>query len=188
MDDNKLFEEYASVAADTRSLSDRRQTVGDLFLGVNSLFLAAAGIVAAGDHLASWWPVAIVSAIAVITIFMNSIWLRLIGRYRALTSLRIRYLEALEKALQEVGTFDTISLLSENGKDTYTIKRGVYLTEQDSKLYNKGFKTGFFKLERDLVITFIFAYILLTLATAGLTYLVLNHYLPPLIIGLPLGG
>ena len=106
--------EYLAIAENTAKLSDRRQTVSDLFLGVNSLFLAAAGFVAVSDNLKSWWAVGIVLAITVIAIVINSIWYRLIRRYRALISLRIRYLEALERALQEVGTFDEVMLSSED--------------------------------------------------------------------------
>lgn len=186
--DNKLFDEYVAIAENTAKLSDRRQTLGDLFLGINSLFLAAAGFVALSNHLTSWWAVTIVGAITVITIIMNSIWFRLIGRYRALINLRIRYLEALEVALQEVGTFGPIILASEDGKDKYPILRGVYLIEKKSDLYSKGAKMGFFKLERELVVTFIFAYILIAVASGVLTYLVIHNILPQLIITLPIGG
>lgn len=186
--DNKLFDEYVAVADNTKNLSDRRQTLGDLFLSINSFFLAAAGFVALSNHLTSWWAVAIVLAITVITIIMNSIWYRLIGRYRALISLRIHYLEGLERALQDAGMFGSIILVSEDGQEKHTVSRGVYLIEQKSDLYNKGAKIGFFKLERDLVVTFIFAYILIAVATGVLTYLVANHILPQLIITLPIGG
>jgi hypothetical protein len=66
--------------------------------------------------------------------------------------------------------------------------RGVYLIEKKSDLYSKGAKMGFFKLERDLVVTFIVAYILLALASVVLTYLVTNNMLPQLIIAIPIGG
>lgn len=186
--DDKLFDEYTTIVENTAKLSDRRQTVSDLFLGVNSLFLAAAGFVAISSHLTSWWAVAITGAIAAVTLITNSIWLRLIGRYRTLINLRIRYLEALELALQSQGTFGTIAIASEDSKKTTTVSRGVFLIEKDSSLYRKGAKVGFFKLESNLVVTFMLAYVVLALAAAILTYLVINHYLPPLMITLPSGG
>lgn len=188
MPENKLFEEYVAVMENTKSLSDRRQTLGDLFLGINSLFLAAAGFVAASDHLASWWPVGIVCTIAVITIFMNTRWYKLINSYRTLINLRVRYLEALERALQDSGAFNEITLFSEDGKEKHSTLRGVHLIEKDATYYRKGAQVGFFKLERDLVVTFIVAYIVLTVATAAFTFLVMNHILPPLILSLPIGG
>lgn len=187
MADETMFKEYLAVAADTAKLSDRRQTVSDLFLGINSLFLAAAGFVAISSHLTSWWAAIIVGAITCITIIFNIIWLRLIGRYRTLISLRIRYLEALETALQAEGTFSQVAILSEDGKQSIPVKRGVYLVEQDSSLYRKGAKVGFYRLERALVRTFIAAYVVLAVAEAVLTYLVTSHMLDPLTIQVPIG-
>lgn len=45
------FREYLAVADDTAKLSDRRQTVSDLFVGINRLFLAATGYVAISSQL-----------------------------------------------------------------------------------------------------------------------------------------
>jgi hypothetical protein len=188
MADDKLFEEYATIVENTAKLSDRRQTVSDLFLGVNSLFLASAGFVAVTSHLQTWWPVVICGAITVITFIINTIWLQLIKRYRTLINLRIRYLEGLESALQAQGTFGTISIDSEDSKKKTTVSRGVFLIEKDSTLYRKGAKVGFFKLESNLVITFRLAYVVLTIAVAILTYLVINHYLPALNIPVSPGG
>jgi len=188
MAEDSLLTEYLAITENTAKLSDRRQTVSDLFLGVNSLFLAAAGFVAVSNRLTSWWAVAIVIAITGIACIINSIWYRLIGRYRALINLRIRYLEGLEVALQESGVFGPLTLSSEDGKDKHAVLRGVYLIEKKSDLYSKGAKMGFFKLERDLVATFFVAYFLLAVASGVLTYLVTAQILSPLIITLPIGG
>ena len=188
MAEDPLLTEYLAIAENTAKLSDRRQTVSDLFLGVNSLFLAAAGFVAVSNHLTSWWAVGIVVAIAVIAVFINSIWLRLIKRYRTLISLRIRYLEALERALQKAGTFGEVMLSSEDNKEKHTVLQGVYLIEQNSNLYSKGSKMGFYKLELGLVWVFIVAYIVLALASVVFTYLVTKNILPQLIIAIPISG
>ena len=185
MVEDPLLTEYLAIAENTAKLSDRRQTVSDLFLGVNSLFLAAAGFVAWSEKLASWWAVGIVVAITVITIIMNSIWYRLIGRYRTLISLRIRYLEALEVALQESGTFGEVVLSSEDDKEKHAVLRGIYLIEKKTDLYSKGAKMGFYRLERGLVWVFIFASIALAVASSVLTYLVTAQILSPSLIALP---
>ncbi|HEY7341759.1 MAG TPA: hypothetical protein VH591_12820 [Ktedonobacterales bacterium] len=180
MADDTLFREYQSVAEDTAKLSDRRQTVGDLFLGINSLFLAAIGFVAISGHLMSWWAAIICGAITLITLLINSIWFRLIGRYRNLINLRIHYLQALERRLQELGMFTSVDMTVEGGKEPIPIARGIYLIENSFAQYKKGPKVGFYRLERQLVVIFMFAYILLTAAVAILTYLVSLRMLAPL--------
>ena len=182
MADDILFKEYQTVAEDTAKLSDRRQTVGDLFLGINSLFLAAIGFVAISGHLTSWWAVFICSAITIITLFINSIWFRLIGRYRNLINLRIHYLQALERQLQESGMFTSVAMAVEGSKEPVHIARGIYLIENSFTQYKKGPKFGFYRLERQLVIVFMFAYVLLTVVVAVLTYLVSLKMLAPLTI------
>jgi len=182
MVDDILFKEYQTVAEDTAKLSDRRQTVGDLFLGINSLFLAAIGFVAISGHLTSWWAVFICSAIMIITLLINSIWFRLIGRYRNLINLRIHYLQALERQLQESGMFTSVAMAVEGSKEPVHIARGIYLIENSFTQYKKGPKVGFYRLERQLVIVFMFAYVLLTVAVAVLTYLVSLKMLAPMTI------
>ena len=188
LSDDTLFKEYLSLAEDTAKLSDRRQTVGDLFLGINSLFLAAAGFVAISGHLVSWWAVIICGTIAMITLLINSIWFRLIGRYRNLINLRIHYLQALERRLQEIGMFNAISMTFEGSKEATPVMRGIYLIENTFAQYKKGPKVGFYRLERQLVVVFIFAYILLAVAVAVLTYFVSLKLFAPLTIQPLLGG
>lgn len=188
MADDILFREYLAIAEDTAKLSDRRQTVGDLFLGINSLFLAAAGFVAISGHLTSWWAVIICGAITLITLLINSIWFRLIGRYRNLINLRIHYLQALEQQLQEIGMFTPISMAVEGGKGRVPVSRGIYQIENSFALYKKGPKVGFYRLERQLVVVFMFAYVLLAVAAAVLTYFVSRQVLTPLTIQVPFGG
>ena len=188
MANDSLLTEYLAIAENTAKLSDRRQTVSDLFLGINSLFLAAAGFVAVSNRLTSWWAVAIVFAITAIAAIINSIWIRLIGRYRALISLRIRYLEGLERLLQANGTFGDMKLVLEDSQKEVPATRGIYLIEQNSDLYSKGSKMGFYKLELGLVWVFFVAYIVLAVASVVFTYLVTAQILSPLIITLPIGG
>jgi hypothetical protein len=188
MADDSLLTEYLAIAENTTKLSDRRQTVSDLFVGVNSLFLAATGLIAVNNHLTSWWAVIVVAAIAGMAIIINLIWSGLIRRYRALISLRIRYLEGLERMLQANGTFGDMKLVSEDGKQELPATRGIYLIEQNSKLYSKGAKMGFYRLELGLVIVLSVAYALTAVGAGVLTYLVTTHILSPLIIVLPIGG
>ena len=175
------FNEYLALMDDTAKLSDRRQRVSDLFVGINSLFLTAAGYVAGTSNLTSWRPTALCAAITVVTLVFNIVWVRLIGRYRALISLRIRYLTGLEKSLQADGTFSAIEMATEDGKKIEHPLRGIYSVEAASTLYKDAPKIGFSRLERGFVIIFMVAYPLLTLGVAAMTLLItVFHILPPL--------
>ncbi|MGO8946311.1 MAG: hypothetical protein ACLQUY_01345 [Ktedonobacterales bacterium] len=179
MAEDTRFQEYEKIMEETGKLSDRRQTVSDLFLGVNSLFLTAAGFSAVASNLKSWWSTGICAAIAVVALMINITWIQLIHRYRALVDLRFRYLEGLEKSLQSDGAFGTISMASADRKKVDQYPRGVFGVEAIA-LYSKGPRVGIYRLERRLILIFIFAYILLTAIVAALTYLIINGVLPPL--------
>lgn len=179
MGEDTRYQEYEKILEETGKLSDRRQTVSDLFLGVNSLFLTAAGFSVVASDLAAWWSTGICAAIALIAVMINITWIQLIERYRSLIDLRIRYLEGLERSLQEDGSFGPITIASPDRKKLETYARGIYGYEAAS-LYAAGPKVGFFRLERRLIQIFIMAYILLTALVAALTFLISIHILPSL--------
>jgi hypothetical protein len=180
MAEDVRFREYLAVMEDTAKLSDRRQTVSDLFVGINSLFLTAAGFVAGTTQFTTWRPTALCAAITLVTLVFNSVWLQLIARYRALTNLRIRYLTGLEKSLQADGIFSPLDIASEDGKKVEHALRGVYGIEADS-LYRQAPKVGFYRLERRFIIVFMIAYPLLTAAVAAVSAaIIVFHLLPPL--------
>jgi hypothetical protein len=179
MAEDTRFHEYEKIMEESGKLSDRRQTVSDLFLGINSLFLTAAGFSAVASNLTTWWSTGICCAIAIVAIPINITWIQLIHRYRALIDLRSRYLEGLEKSLQSDDSFGTISIASADRRKVDQYPRGVYGVEA-IVLYSKGSKVGFYTLERRLVLIFILAYALLTAVVAVLTFLITNGVLAPL--------
>ena len=108
--------------------------------------------------------------------------------HRNLINLRIHYLQALERRLQEIGMFNAIAMTFEGSKEATPVMRGIYLIENTFAQYKKGPKVGFYRLERQLVVVFIFAYILLAVAVAVLTYFVSLKLFAPLTIQPLLGG
>jgi hypothetical protein len=175
------FEEYRAIAQETGKISDRRQTVNDLFLGVNSLFLTAAGFAVVSSDLATWWATGICAAIAAVAVAINVTWIHLIHRYRVLIELRIRYMEGLEKLLQADGVFGPVEVALPSDNGTKQFQRGIYLYEA-ATLYQKNTKAGFGfnQLERRLAWIFIIAYLLLTVVVATLTYLIMIGMIDPL--------
>jgi hypothetical protein len=100
------FEEYKFVAEDTAKLTDRRQTVNNLFITLNVLFITGGGyllsqvLTGAKQDTSLFWYVGGMGAIAIIATLLNDTWLRLTDYSRRLINLRFRYLEALETRLR----------------------------------------------------------------------------------------
>jgi hypothetical protein len=168
------YNEYAAIFENTAKLSDRRQTVNDLFVGINSLILTALGLLFVTSHLKTWWTA---SAFAVVTLFTfgaNVIWLKLINRYKNLINLRISYMEGLENAIHQLGRFDEISVPVQIGEEKQVIQAtfGIHSLEAKTALYSNAPKVGFTQIERNLIYYFMLIYVGFTAIVALLTYLI----------------
>jgi hypothetical protein len=91
------FREYQHLVTDTGRITDRRQTNSNIFVAVNSLLLAAIGILIKDIGGASPWtlllPLPLIAAG-----FVDALWWRqLIRQYRALIALRIETLRRIEE-------------------------------------------------------------------------------------------
>lgn len=170
-------EEYYAVIDETTKLSHRRQTTNDLLTGINIVFLTAMGAVFVASHLTSWWATAILGLITAFAWLFDITWIRLLNRYRAVISLRISYLGAIEERLRDAGVFVKITVPLESSHRTVTT-RGVYTLEQDV-LYPPGNRNhgGFIRRERFLVILFMGAELVVTGSVAALTELIALHIL-----------
>ncbi len=169
--------EYYAVMDSTTKLSHRRQTTNDIMTGINVVFLTALGAVFLTSRLASWWLTAIFGLITAFAWLFDITWIRLLNRYKTVISLRIRYLEALEARLRQMGAFVELEVLPENAKQPIKT-RGVYTLEHVA-LYQPGNHAGFVRRERFLVILFMMAYLLATGGVALLTQLIALHLLSP---------
>ncbi|HEV7129379.1 MAG TPA: hypothetical protein VGN32_18235 [Ktedonobacterales bacterium] len=169
--------EYYALIQDTTKLSDRRQSTNDLFVGLNVLFLTGLGVVFISSHFTDWWATAIVCAIAIFTLWFNGIWIGLIGQYRKLINLRIRYLQALEDRVTARQGWVPVVVVPEK-TDVPVTTRGIYSLENEV-FYRARTGFGFFKRERHLIFVFMGAYLFVALSVALLTFAVVHHLLPP---------
>jgi hypothetical protein len=171
------FSYYLALMEDTTKLSDRRQTTNDLFVGLNVVFFTGMGALFYASHLKTWWVTGLFAAITVIAFFLNSTWIRLIGRYSRLVSLRIDYMHQLESALQSEGIFvpdlQAAGVPSRPGTAP-GLGTGIYTLEYN-RLYKKNSQFGFSRLERGLIVIFMVAYVLATLGVAVVTYLITSN-------------
>jgi hypothetical protein len=188
--DDVLWQEYTTLVSEASKLSDRRQVMNDIFVGLNALFLTAMGVLFLSSHLQSWWTTGVYGAITLFTVIFNLIWYRLINRYRQIVGLRIRYLRSLERALQESGSgiFPLIDVTDpgeierakrQNKDIKHEYTRGIYHLE-DAEVTQRNKHFGFSRLERALAIVFISVYIILTLVSAGVTILINMNIIKPI--------
>jgi len=87
---------YTALIADAANTSTRRQTVNNIYIGVNGLFLTAMGFLLVSSHLDSWWVVAAAVAIALAVTPLNRTWLRTLKYYEKLLTARYKTMREIE--------------------------------------------------------------------------------------------
>ena len=95
------FEEYRLFVEDTTLLSERRQTISNIYVAVNSLLMAAIGLLfkelGAQGVGALLLPFPLITAGIAISLW----WRQLIGKYKQLIGLRIDMLRKMENEMPE---------------------------------------------------------------------------------------
>jgi len=90
------FEEYKLFVQDTAKLSDRRQTVTNTYIAVNSLLLGIVSFLVKDAADGQWWGLALALPLmaggAVVCVY----WRKFIVKYKALIGLRIDTLRQME--------------------------------------------------------------------------------------------
>ena len=87
---------YTALIDDAANTSTRRQTVNNIYIGVNGLFLTALGFLLISSHLNSWWVVAATTAIALAVTPLNRAWLQTLRYYERLLSARYQTMREIE--------------------------------------------------------------------------------------------
>ncbi len=87
---------YTALIADAANISTRRQTVNNIYIGVNGLFLTAMGVLLISSHLDSWWVVVAAVAIALAVAPLNNSWLRTLKYYEKLLTARYKTMREIE--------------------------------------------------------------------------------------------
>ncbi len=148
------FDEYQALAAGTDRVTDRRQTVNTLFVSINALFLTGVGYLLLqylGSEQSSNWFILGFLAIAWITSRINNAWLKLSEQNRRMVSLRVRYLQQIEKQLRDAGFLPTVTVplyddeVMADGEKSMTT-RGTYTLED--VLYSPSAKQPAFSFTR----------------------------------------
>lgn len=102
--DNKVnkFEEYSLFIEDTARLSDRRQTVSNTYVAVNSLLLVAIGLLIKDLGATGVWRLLLPVPLIVSGIIISMRWSELLSNYKKLIGLRIKVLSEMEEKMNGV--------------------------------------------------------------------------------------
>jgi hypothetical protein len=93
------FEEYKFFVDDTSRFSERRQTISNIYLAVNSLLLAAIGLLIKDITVQSSWNWLLSLPLIIAGIAVSIWWSQLIFRYKKLVDLRIKVLRNMEERM-----------------------------------------------------------------------------------------
>jgi hypothetical protein len=91
------FEEYKLFVEDTARFTDRRQTVTNIYVAVNSIILSGIAFLVKDAGYVPLWRAFVVMLVLVAGIFICLQWDRLIYKYKQLVGLRIDQLRKMEK-------------------------------------------------------------------------------------------
>ena len=97
------FEEYKLFVEDTANFSDRRQTVANIYVAVNSILLSAAAFLVKDAGLEN--RVVILTSILILLagIAICILWAQIIFKYKKLIGLRMKELKKMERAPEMAG-------------------------------------------------------------------------------------
>jgi len=138
-----LFDEYKLFVEDTARISDRRQMISNIYTAVNSILLAAVGLLIKDFGLGFTWKVFLSLPLIIAGIVVCLLWIQLIHRYKSLVGIRMEVLRATEDKM-----VDSIQMYHQEDK----------LYPPDSKGSSFGSST-FSDIENKLPMLFIFLYI-----------------------------
>ncbi len=150
------IDEFKAILENTANLSDRRQTVNDIFVGLNSLFLTGLAFLFITSHLQNWWTTAAFGGVTVLTSLINGVWWTLASRYRTLIQMRYSLLEEMEKQIQTLGEYPeyTVTIKGARGK-TFAAKTRFGTLALEHALHDQGAAVyGFTRVESRLITLF----------------------------------
>jgi len=138
------FEEYKLFVNDTARFTERRQTVSNIYVGVNSLLLAAIALLIKDMGARCLWtllmPLPLITGGIVVCLW----WCQLIRKYKMLVGLRIDTLRKMEEKMPE-------------SVKMYHVEDELYPREEGGKMIS-GEGLNFSDLEARLPIVFVVLY------------------------------
>ena len=97
------FEEYKLFVEDTARFSERRQTISNVYVTVNSLLLAAIGLLIKDVGARGAWTLLLPLPLIAAGIAVSLWWAQLIRKYKLLVGLRIDTLRQMEELPEMAG-------------------------------------------------------------------------------------
>lgn len=147
------FEEYRLFVEDTARLSDRRQTVTNTYIAVNSLLLGAISFLIRDAAGGNWWGLVLALPLLVGGIAVCLFWRQFIHKYKTLIGLRIDTLREMENLPGMEGSVRM-----------YHIEDAIYPRDEQGKMI-PGKGLNFSDLEKRLPTLFLALYLLYTFAS-----------------------
>lgn len=148
-----VFEQYKLIVEDSARLSDRRQTINNLYLSANSLLLGGVAVLVQLSQLKNPLEILLIVLIAVAGSALCLDWRRVVPQYKRLLDLRFSILREMEESA------------------TFPAPQKVYVTES-AKLYNqKGLFANFSDVESNIPVVFLVIYFIVVVAMLGLKYM-----------------
>jgi hypothetical protein len=138
MSDVNKFEEYKLFVEDTARFTDRRQTVSNLFVAVNSILLVAIGLIVKDLGVAGARILLLTLPLVIAGIAVSIWWRQLIHKYKALVGLRINTLREMEElpgmkgAVQMYHVEDT--LYPRDAEGEMIPRKGLSFSDLESRL------------------------------------------------------
>jgi hypothetical protein len=146
------FEEYKLFVEDTARFTDRRQTVTNICVTINSVLLSAVALLVKDAGLQRWVIVPATITIFVAGIAICFVWWQLICKYKRLVKLRINKLRAMENLPEMAGC-----------QGMYHAEDDMYKRDTKDQLI-EGIASSFSDLERFLPFVFMFLYLVFGIA------------------------
>jgi hypothetical protein len=138
------FEEYKFFVDDTARFTERRQTVSNIYVGVNSLLLVAIGVLIKDLGARGLWPLLLPLPLIAAGVVVCLWWRQLIRKYKELVRLRIRTLRGMEAEMPQSAKM-------------YHVEDELYPRDKDDKMI-PGQGLNFSDLEARLPVVFIVLY------------------------------
>jgi hypothetical protein len=160
------FEEYKLFVQDTAKLSDRRQTVTNTYITVNSLLLGGISFLIKDIVDERWWGLVLALPLMAGGAIVCGFWWQFLVKYKTLIGLRIDTLREMEDL---PGMEESVRM--------YHVEDAIYPRDEEGKMI-RGKGLNFSDLEKRLPKLFLIIYIVyavgtvLALAVAGITALV----------------
>ena len=130
------FEEYKLFIEDAARFSERRQRISNTYITVNSLLLAAIGLLIKDMGAKGIWALLLPVPLVLAGIFVSLWWRQLIDKYKRLVGLRIDKLREMEENMSEwTGMYHAEDELYPRGEEKKMIsEKGRSISDLEKRL------------------------------------------------------